>query len=219
MPAAPPTPPAPKLLKGGLVLLDPTTSVVVRVINLQYNPDTLTRSLQAQTVGANDNERAEPLRFKGPPVETLKLDAEIDATDRLEKADANAERYGILPQLAALEALVYPTADQLVAGDRLAASGTLEIAPVQAPLCLFVWSEKRIVPVRVTDFSITEEAFDPNLNPIRAKVSLGLRVLSTTDLGFGNKGGSLYLEYQRQKEQAARVSLGVFDALGLRGAP
>jgi hypothetical protein len=219
MPAAPPTPPSPKLLKGGLVLLDPATSAVLRVINLQYNPDTLTRTLQAQTAGANDNDRAEPLRFKGPPVETLKLDAEIDATDQLEKADANAERYGILPQLAVLEALVYPTSDQLVESNRLADSGALEIAPVQAPLCLFVWSEKRIVPVRVTDFSITEEAFDPNLNPIRAKVSLGLRVLSTTDLGFGNKGGSLYLEYQRQKEQSARLGLGAFDALGLRGAP
>jgi hypothetical protein len=219
MPPAPPTPPSPRLLKGGLVLLDPTTSAVVRVIALQYNPDTLTRTLQAQTAGASDAERTEPMRFKGPPVETLKLDAEIDATDQLEKADANAELYGILPQLAALEALVYPTSDQLLATNRLADSGTLEIAPIQAPLCLFVWSERRIVPVRVSDFSITEEAFDPSLNPIRAKVSLGLRVLSVTDLGFGNKGGDLYLEYQRQKEKAARLSAATFDALGLRSAP
>jgi hypothetical protein len=43
---------------------------------------------------------------------------------------------------------------------------------MQAPLALFVWSQHRILPVRVTDFSITEEAFDPALNPIRAKVSL-----------------------------------------------
>ena len=87
-----------------------------------------------------------------------------------------------------LESLVYPTAAQLAAVDPQASSGTLEIAPMLAPLTLFVWSKNRIVPVRVTDFSITEEAFDPALNPIRAKVSLGLRVLSIDDLGFAHQG-------------------------------
>ena len=62
--------------------------------------------------------------------------------------------------------------------------GTLEIVPAEAPLTLFVWSKNRMLPVRITEFSITEEAFDPALNPIRAKVSLGLRVLSVNDLGF-----------------------------------
>src|SRR5439155_2953751 len=108
---------------------------------------------------------------------------------------------------------------QLVATDALADKGTLEIAPTLAPLCLFVWSERRVVPVRLTEFSITEEAFDPNLNPLRAKVSLGMRVLSVADLGFGQKGGGLYLEYQRKKEQAAQRYSGALDALGLHSPP
>ncbi len=92
--------------------------------------------------------------------------------------------FGIAPQLAALEALVNPSVDELLALDALTATGTLEILPPEAPLVLFVWSKSRVVPVRVTEFSITEEAFDPALNPIRAKVSLGLRVMTTDDLGF-----------------------------------
>ena len=87
-----------------------------------------------------------------------------------------------------------------------------------APLTLFVWSKSRIVPVRLTDFSITEEAFDPALNPIRAKVSLGLRVLSIDDLGFSSKGGSLFMSYLQTKEQlAAKAQAGSFASLGIGG--
>ncbi|MEL6942412.1 MAG: hypothetical protein AAFO82_07075, partial [Bacteroidota bacterium] len=87
----------------------------------------------------------------------------------------------------------------------LAQSGTLEISPVEAPLTLFVWSKNRVVPVRITEFSITEEAFDVNLNPIRARVSLGMRVLSVDDLGFDHHGGNLYMNYQQTKERLAAL--------------
>jgi hypothetical protein len=213
-------PNSPLLLKGGIVLIDPTTAAVQRVISLQYNPDTLTRTLQAQSVEPGNKNRSEAMRLKGPPVETFKLDAEIDATDQLENPDQhpNAAQYGIFPQLAALETIVYPTSDQLLASNALAQSGTLEIAPMEAPLALFVWSKSRVVPVRITEFSITEEAFDANLNPIRAKVSLGLRVLSVDDLGFDDKGGTLFLVYQQQKERLASLSQGgALSGLGLGG--
>jgi hypothetical protein len=87
-----------------------------------------------------------------------------------------------------------------------------------APLALFVWSKSRIVPVKITEFSITEEAFDPSLNPIRAKVSLGLRVMSTDDLGFSSKGGSLFMAYLQSKEQlAGKVQPVTFATLGIGG--
>ena len=125
---------------------------------------------------------------------------------------------GIQPQLAVLESLVYPTSGQLLDRNALAQSGVMEIAPMEAPLSLFVWSKNRIVPVRVTDFSITEEAFDPNLNPIRAKVSIGLRVLSVDDLGFQHKGGSLFMSYLQTKEQlAAKAQAGSLATLGIGG--
>jgi hypothetical protein len=115
-------------------------------------------------------------------------------------------RLGLAPLLAALETLAYPESRQLVANNALAASGALEILPVMAPLSLFIWGANRVMPVRITELSATEEAFDPNLNPIRAKLSLAMRVLSVTDLGFDNKGGSLFLVYQQQKERLAAMA-------------
>jgi hypothetical protein len=196
-------PGSPKLVKGVIVMIDPTTSAVTRIIALQYNPDTLSRTLQPQAI-KEGGDRSEALRITGPPVETIKVEAEIDATDQLEFADSTATEVGLHPQLAALELIVYPTSAQLESNNNLAQSGTLEIMPMEASLTLFVWSKQRVMPVRITDFSITEEAFDVNLNPIRAKVSLGFRVLSVNDLGFSHKGGSLFMSYLQNKEQLAR---------------
>ncbi len=213
-------PNSPRLLKGGLVLTDPGSGAVQRIIVLQYNPDTLTRTLQPQGVTGETADRSEALRLKGPPIETIKLDAEIDATDQLETVDSTATNIGIHPQLAALELIVYPPSSTLQANNSLAQTGTVEIAPMIAPLTLFIWSKSRIVPVRLTEFSITEEAFDTALNPIRAKVSLGMRVLSVNDFNFADKGGSLFMAYQQQKEQlATRNTGGSLSVLGVGGIP
>jgi len=213
-------PGSPKLLKAGVVLVDADTARVLSVISLQYNSDSLSHTLQVQAAGADGGNRVEPMRFKGPAVETFKLEADIDATDQLEFPGQNpsAGEFGIQPQLALLESLVQPTAAQMSARDREASSGTLEIAPMLAPLTLFVWGKNRIVPVKVTDFSITEEAFDPSLNPIRAKVSLGLRVMSTDDLTFSTKGGSLFMAYLQSKERlAGKVQSTSLAPLGIGG--
>ena len=215
-------PNSPKLLKGGIVLIDPETAAVRRIIALQYNPDSLSRTLQIKGVGAEGGDRSEALRLKGPPVETIKLEAEIDATDQLEFPDQNqtATQLGIHPQLAALETIVYPTSGQLLANNTLAQSGTLEIAPMETPLALFVWSKNRILPVRLTDLSVTEEAFDPALNPIRAKISLGMRVLNVDDVGFAHKAGTLFLSYLQAKEQlAAQSQGGSLSVLGIGAIP
>ncbi|HEU5092418.1 MAG TPA: hypothetical protein VFT30_07015 [Nitrospira sp.] len=213
-------PNSPKLLKGGLVLIDPETAMVQRIISLQYNPDSLSRSFQIKGVGAESGDRSEALRLKGPPVETIKVEAELDATDQLEFAEAKATTVGIHPQLAALETIVYPTSGQLLANNRLAQAGKLEITPMETPLTLFVWSKTRVVPVRLTEFSVTEEAFDPALNPIRAKVSLGMRVLTVDDVGFNHKAGTLFMSYLQVKEQlAARNQGGSLNVLGIGAIP
>ena len=213
-------PGSPKLLRGGLVLIDPTTGAVLRIIALQYNPDTLTRSLQIKGVTGETGDHLEALRLKGPPVETIKVEAEIDATDQLEASDPQTIQSGLHPQLAALETIVYPTSAHLNANNSEASSGSIEIAPEMAPLPLFVFGPKRIVPIRITELSITEEAFDTTLNPIRAKVSLGMRVLSVDDLGFDAKGGGLFMTYLQAKEQLAQQSRGAsFAALGINGIP
>jgi hypothetical protein len=215
-------PGSPRLVRGGLVLLDPDSGALLHAIALQYNPDTLTRTLQVQGTGATGGDRLEALRLKGPPAESIKLDAELDAVDQLEHPDENptTAQLGLHPQLAVLESLVYPPSARLQTNATLAALGTLEIAPLEAPLTVFVWSRNRIVPVRVTEFTITEEAFDPNLNPIRAKVSLGLHVLSVNDLPFAHRGANLFMAYQRQKEQLAAAAVQApLSTLGLSGIP
>ena len=216
-------PGSPRLVRAGIVTMDPYTAAVQSIIALQYNPDSLSRTLQVQSVqGGQDGMRVDALRLRGPAVETIKIEAELDATDQLEFPQQNpiTVQNGLYPQLAQLEMLVNPTVETLVSDDNLANNGTLEIIPLEQALTLFVWSKNRVVPVRITDFSVTEEAFDTNLNPIRAKVSLGFRVLNVDDLGFDTPGGHIFMAYLSNKEQLASKATNVaISVLGLGGFP
>jgi len=194
---------SPFVRQGAILSLDPNTGTLLGTITLQYNPDSLTRSLKPQSVG-DQPDRTEILRLKGPPIETIKADVEIDATDQLAAGDPVAITLGIQPQLSMLELLVYPASATLIANESLSESGTLEILPMDSALTVFAWNAHRITPVRITDISITEEAFDPQLNPIRAKVSLGMRVLNVNDVSFVSPAGGLYMAYQIVKEAMAR---------------
>ncbi len=217
------SPISPRLVKGGIVTMDPDTAAVQSVIALQYNPDSLSRTLQIQAVaGGQDGVRVDALRLRGPAIETIKIEAELDATDQLEFPSQfpNAVNFGLQPQLAQLEMLVNPTVETLFADNAMANAGTLEIIPLEQPLTLFVWSKSRVVPVRLTDFSVTEEAFDTSLNPIRAKVSLGMRVLNVDDLGFDHPGGHIFMTYLSNKEQlASMASSAAITVLGLGALP
>jgi hypothetical protein len=203
---------SPRLIKGALIgvdLFNPLASVVI----FQYNPETVTRTLQPQGAG-DGGARAEAMRLKGAPIETIKMDVEIDATDQLEQGDANASAMGIYPQLSALEMLVYPKSLLVIANTVLMALGTLEVLPPIGPFTVLVWGLKRVVPVRVNEFSITEELHDAGLNPIRARVSLGLRVLSYNDLSLTNPGYYLFLAHQAAKEVMATIgSIGNIGAV------
>ncbi|MBK6958411.1 MAG: hypothetical protein IPH22_08575 [Nitrosomonas sp.] len=209
-------PRSPPILKAGIVLLDPISFREKRVVVLQYNPDQLSRTLQVQAMSGESGDRSEVLRLKGAPVETFKLEAELDATDQLEFPDQNksVKDYGIFPQLALLESLISPSSGQLSDMESILGDGMVEIMPMEAPLALFVWSVQRVAPVRVTEFSITEEAFDTQLNPIRAKVSLSLRVLTISDFGFGHKGSDYFMAYLKNKEFLAKKAGGNINKLG-----
>ncbi|MFC0397358.1 hypothetical protein [Paraburkholderia rhizosphaerae] len=211
------TQPLPHVLKAGIVLVDPVSGTVSRVISMQYNPDSVTRTLQVQGIGES-GDRSEALRLKGPAIETFRLDAELDATDQLEFPDSNPDvvALGLHPQIAALESVLNPTSVELVNQNTLAQAGTLEIAPSEAPLTLFVWSAQRVVPVRITEFSVTEEAFDTSLNPIRARLSLGMRTLSVDDLPFTHRGSAIFLNYLQAKERlSAKAPSPALSALGI----
>lgn len=196
-------PGSPKLQKGALVGLDPFNPVA-SVIVFQYNPETMTRTMSPKMAG-DEADKGEAMRLAGPPEETIKLDVEIDATDQLGQGGLTATTMGIHPTLASLEMLIYPKSALVIANEALLYLGVKEVIPPEAPLTLFVWGLKRVLPVRITDLSITEEAYDPDLNPIRAKASLGLRVLTYQDLGLLSVGGGLFMAHQMAKEVMATI--------------
>jgi hypothetical protein len=198
-------PQSPRLLKGALIGVDPLNPLS-SVVVFQYNPDTMTRRLEPRAVSA-EGDRGEAFRLTGSPKETITLSIEIDATDQLEQANPIAVATGIYPTLAALEVMLYPKSAVVIANTLLTLIGTIEVIPVEAPMTLFVFGPQRVLPVRLTSLSITEEAHDQLLNPIRAKVELSLTVLSYTDLQIVSPGRVLFLVHHILKEVMATTNL------------
>ncbi|GAA2015025.1 hypothetical protein GCM10009839_07690 [Catenulispora yoronensis] len=196
-------------VRGGFVFVDPALGTVRKTIPFQYNPDTLTRTLTPQGIGKEPGDRLEALRLKGPAHESFKFDAEFDAT-------AEPDKYpdGLYPVLSALELSMYPTVAALQYENALAGAGVLEVAPAESPLTVLVLGPKRVVPVQITEFSVVEEFFDQALDPVRAKVSVGVRVLTVDDLGHTHHGGVLYLTYQGRKEAFAQAVSNPISSLG-----
>lgn len=196
---------APRHLKGALIGVDPFNPLA-SVVVFQYNPETMSRRLEPRGPAA-DGERGEAFRLSGPPKETITLSVEIDATDQLAEAHPLAVASGIGPTLAALEMMLYPKSALVIANTVLAAVGTVEILPAEGPMVLFVWGPTRVLPVRVTSMSITEEAYDTLLNPTRAKVELALAVLGYNDLKLTSPGNALFFVHQVTKEVLATTNL------------
>jgi hypothetical protein len=205
-------PRSPRLLKGGFaVYQSQTAGPPPKIIVFQYNPEHMTRSLAARAAPREPSNvgaaREDVLRVLGPPVETMSLSIELDAADQLAEPLQNPEvvENGLHPVLATLEMLLYPPTNEVQLLQTLASEGQVQVCPADLPLVLLIWGKSRVVPVILTSFSISEEAFDPKLNPIQAKVDLGLRVLTYMELKSTSLGYGAYLGYQRQKEILAQL--------------
>jgi hypothetical protein len=195
----------PQTLKGALVSV--ASSGSTEVIAFQYNPATLKRTLQPQMAGGEENDRSEAIRFTGAPVQIIQVEIELDATDQLDQGNPVAVQSGISPQLSALELLAYPDLGQVNQNQSQLESGTIEVAPLTAPRTLFVWGSNRVLPVRINSYTISEEVFDANLNPIQAIVSLSMRVLNYSDLTADNKEYHQFMVYQQNMITLANQAL------------
>lgn len=203
----------PRLRKGTLAIHDDETqSTPSREIVFQYNPEQVRRSLQARQSdkqgqgggGGRGNAREDVLRIHGPPVETFNLSVALDAADQLEAGtDRVVNRRGLLPALSALELLMYPRPEELEQLQRQAESGRVQVGTPKVPLVLLAWNESRIVPVALTSFSVTEELFDADLNPIRAKVEMALKVLTVFEFPPRTVGADAYMTYLHRKAELA----------------
>jgi len=239
---------SPKLQKGALVefssrFIGPVPNVIV----FQYNPETLSRKLQAwgPDSGAhagNDNASASAAKSQSmaqpqDPSETIDLSLEFDAADAMEDPAGNPVESvtGIADRLAAVEMLLYPQEDSLASallgsiGGALggATGGTLgssltTVPRGTVPVVLFVWGAGRIVPVRITNFSIEEQAFSALLYPIRAKVTVSMKILAPTDFpdnpNFTQKLAITcynYTKTQKQTLAAANIANSVNSILGM----
>jgi hypothetical protein len=204
-------PRSPKLLRGALAVYEEDTpGTQPQIIHFQYNPHSLRRRLEHRAEQAQPSNvggaQEDTMRVIGPPVERIDLSIELDAADQLAEPSQNqtVAKHRLHPILATLEMLLYPPSFRVLENKRLAEGGEVQLSPAELPLTLFVWGESRVVPVRLTSLSVAEEAYDPNLNPIRAKVELGMQVLTYMELHQSSLGRSAYISFQEQKESLAR---------------
>jgi len=203
----------PKVQKGALAVYPTQTpgSQASKIIVFHFNPDQMRRSLahrappapagQANTGTAKED----VLRVAGPPVKTITLSIDLNAADQLESPDDNpvVAENGLHPALATLEMLMYPPTQSAQQIQEQASQGKVQVQPADLPLVLLVWGKSRVVPVKLTSFSITEDAFDSRLNPISAKVDLSMQVLTYMEFPESSVGLDAFMSYQQQKENLA----------------
>lgn len=206
----------PVILKGALAVYpdhkpgSPPRSVIV----FQFNPDTMKRTLAhraapAPAAGNSGAAKEDVLRVAGPPLETINITVDLHAAEQLADPDANGSiaADGLHPALATLELLMYPPTLNALAIEQKAAAGQVQISPADLPLVLLIWGKSRVVPVKVTSFAISEEAFDTRLNPIAAKVELGMQVLTYMEFSDSSVGRDAFLAYQKHKEELAAPAM------------
>ena len=133
------------------------------------------------------------------PQETFSLTLDLDAADALEEPGSHpvAVLAGVADRISAMEMLCYPPGPSALggllnvsvsvsiggAGISLGGSAAADAVPrTDVPIVLFFWGPGRIVPVRITSFSVEEQQYSPLLYPIRAKVTIGLKVLDENHL-------------------------------------
>jgi hypothetical protein len=232
-------------LKGALISFSsPMLIPIPNLIVFQYNPETLSRTLAAYTppppadasAKAPDKKLEQPLSQPYDPEETFNLALELDATDALEKPASHpvAVLAGIADRIAALEMLMYPPDDAAggllgvsvsvsLGGFSASASLTADTVPnSKVPVVLLFWGPGLVVPVRITSFVVEEQAFSPLLYPLRAKVTLGVKVLDASAFGTDDsavvkvaKACYTFTRKQRQALALANLANSVESIMGM----
>src|SRR5262249_57740772 len=138
-------------------------------------------------------------RVAGPPLDTISVAIDRQAGDQLAAPDQNsaAAEHGLHPALATLELLMYPPTLNAQKIEEQAARGQVQVSPADLPLVLLVWGKSRVVPVKLTSFAVSEDAFDKRLNPIAAKVELGMQVLTYMEFTDSSIGRDAFIAYQK----------------------
>ena len=215
----------PNLLKGALAVYPTHTpgSQPSALIIFQFNPEAMKRTLAhraapAPNQGNSGAAKEDVLRVAGPPLETISITVDLHAADQLAAPDANTAvaENGLQPALATLELLMYPPTLNAQKIEEQAALGQVQVSPADLPLVLLIWGRSRVVPVKLTSFAISEDAFDTRLNPIAAKVELAMQVLTYMEFTDSSIGRDAFIAYQKAKESLAQQNAPGNKQAGIR---
>jgi len=211
------------LVEYGTDFLGPIPNVVI----FQFNPETISRTIVIPPRAVDATQR-ETSQAGEPAHERFTITATFSAADQRNSSDPIGILYGVGPQLAALQAMVYPittpggaigaavSAAVDAIGSLLGSQGPPPTQPIpreQTPRILFIWGTTRIVPVIIESLTITEQIYDGMLNPIEAEVVIGLAVI-TPDTCSGDKIGQGALAYTKMvQDTMASINLANSAAL------
>jgi hypothetical protein len=215
----------PNLQKGALAVYPTHTpgSQPSNVIIFQFNPEAMKRTLAHRAApppnaAKSGAAKEDVLRVAGPPVETISLTVDMHASDQLAEPDQNTTvaEHGLHPALATLELLMYPPTLSAQKIQEQAARGAVQVSPADLPLVLLIWGKSRVVPVKLTSFAVSEDAFDTRLNPISAKVELAMQVLTYLEFTDSSIGRDAFVAYQKAKESLAGLDRPGANTIGVR---
>ena len=191
-----------RTLRGAIVSVEPPGPP--RAVVFQYNPDEVSRELGPRQ-GGGGGTGADITRVWGAPSQTISFTLDLDAGDNVGDGRPLAA-VGVRARLAALELMLHPSLSQAIASTVMQAVGTIEILPPTAPLIVLMLGPRLTVPVTLQSLTITEQAFGPDLAPIRATVRVQAKVLTYSDLPVTHPGHALYLVHQVASEAAALLA-------------
>jgi hypothetical protein len=157
----------------------------------QYNPESLTRTLQIPSRPTGATQR-ETTQAGERTFEKIAFKAHFSAANMLDEGKVLADLFGIGPQLAALEKMVLPSTKVAglmgaaidAIGDALGGGDGTPAQPIpreKYPRILFIWGLTRVLPVTIDSMKISELEYDARLNPLRAEVDITLSVNALDD--------------------------------------
>lgn len=177
---------------GAFAVYEPEKpDAISRFIPFRFNPETLSRQLaieQGQGGGGqtgtggqssgNSSEEQGADANSGTLKESFTVLLRFDLAERYQPGSEMKSEFGIAYEVAALEELMYPAE----ASSQQPSDGSEAVrSRAQRPLVLFIWGEKRVLPVRITGMTINETLFNNLLYPVRAEIEVSLQVLSEAD--------------------------------------
>jgi Contractile injection system tube protein len=209
-------------LKGAFINLGAgLLGALPNIIIFQFNPVRVTRtpSLVQPPAAESGSGSRDATQQPGQPSESYSFSLRIDATDQLASSNPIAAASGILPALSALELLMVPKGSLTIDLFKLGgAKKPHQHPPERLPTILFFWGPFRIMPVTINSLSIAETEYDQLLNPIRAEVTVSLRVLTPGQLAKdATFAQGAYKYSQGVKEVMAALNLANTAAMGISG--